>query len=643
MSGDPIEIEVTAPHAPDTAEEIDEVTESLERLRGESDRLKDSRGMFADDSLAQRVRAAKTETQGLSQSMGQLRTGLAAVGFTRVISEIRQLRDEGQQLANAQALLGSRSNALARDVTQSLVPSLTLATTRGAMLTAGLRLTDQQFAAVAAGSQAFAHRTGTSGTQAVERLSQALISGSREALIPFGVHLRQGQTGADAQREAIRQLTSALEANRAAVAATTTNYNRLEAAYQTGREYAGQFYDANARIALDALPKGIEAAGRLVQALAGGQSVQSAFRDATQAGNDFASSLPLIGSAIGPLVAQMRELVGLGRQVQDGRYGEDIRAEGRAGGATSVTATSTDYSRPRNRAEWARARELGLVPAANDGPARRRRGGGGGGGGGGRRDDPLDISRREVERIEREQRERDEASMRAWGERYDEAQAEQEDARLRRGPGVQHQARVGATRQGSPNGPLTQGADPKPIDEVKAAYERLRESATSVLADLGEAWKAHFAAFSKGEESFKKAMKGMAIAALEGGAKMALQESIIQTGRGFAALASFNYGGAALHFTAAAVLATVAGGAYALSGHMAGSGGRGGAARAGSPYDRPERTERRELAASAPPLQLVFNMAPGSVIGGGDERTTQDWLTRQVNEGLERNGLRRAG
>lgn len=72
---------------------------------------------------------------------------------------------------------------------------------------AGLRLSEQQFRSLVVAATQYADATGTDATQAIERLTSAVVSGTTEGLRPFGIHLREAGSIASRQQRAIDELT----------------------------------------------------------------------------------------------------------------------------------------------------------------------------------------------------------------------------------------------------------------------------------------------------------------------------------------------------------------------------------------------------------------------------------------------------
>jgi hypothetical protein len=89
------------------------------------------------------------------------------------------------------------------------------------LMQAGVKITDQQFATLAARATELAKATGQDATEAFVRLTNAVRSGSTEAFREYGVNLRQSTKLTDTHKNAIKGLTEGYE-NLQSKAETTT-------------------------------------------------------------------------------------------------------------------------------------------------------------------------------------------------------------------------------------------------------------------------------------------------------------------------------------------------------------------------------------------------------------------------------------
>lgn len=623
----------------------------------------------AFESATRSLGGFRETAEGASRSMGSWKDSLDSVdgalgqlgtSITGVLGYLKQSIDQGDALNDIMGQMGGASNEAARSMTQGLIPALDLAQARGRALAAGLQLTDQQFAAVAAAAQVYALRTGTDGAAAVERLSNALVSGSERALRPFGIRLEEGATRSQNTAAALAQLSAAADANAANVARSTGAWDRLGTVFDVAKEKMS---------ALHAFTFGlIDGVGRLTtlvedcaRAIGSGDAngLATALNDAGEEGQQLVAQLPVIGSAAAAATSGVR---GLANTLLDAARAQGLlsyriaqaataeqRAAVAAGGPLPVPTMGGRLLLDRGLDQQGYAARLREIDErrrdASRAEVERQRyedamGGGGGGGGGAANDDRWGISQREIERINRQNAERAQAM---WGSGGEYQQAVQSDPRSRlswiRESNSERRGALGREGQERAARGMTNA-----VERQQTAYERLGERGEAVLSSLNSAWESHFAAFSKGEESFGKAMRGMAAAALESLALQSLKEAGFQTAKGIAALASFNYGGAALHFAAAAAFGLVAGGAYAGSAAIApaSSSARSGGSEFRTPTSSTSLGQRSANDGGGPPINIY--LSPGAIVGvgGGDQHAAGNWLADQIEGAhLRRNRQRR--
>lgn len=568
-------------------------------------------------------------------------TTFAIGAFKDIAGRIKQVAEDYDQLADIQESLGGATQDLASEMTQGLIPALELAQARGTALAAGLQLTDQQFAAVAVAAQLYAQRTGIDGAQAVDQLSNAIVSGNQRALRPFGIQLQEGATRAEGAAEAIRQLTEASERNAAAIARSTGGLDHLKSGFNAAKEAATTFYGGIINFALDGLHQFGVAVGSLAAALASGDSgsLSSAFFAATDASHTFAERIPVIGQEMAFAARAARDwaasLFGLRRSMsavtglEVGRGVSDLFDDEQGG----------EYQRRRDAARDDRIALAGeQYDAITDALQPQSSGGGGGGSRG------------------------DRAGARGA---IDWAIRDAEVARLRTnrpgGLGGEQGSVTGnpnraGNRGGGRGGPNAQGSGQHTLEpgntglsrtanlvkNLGDAYEQLGSTATSVLSGLGSAVSEHFEAWSSGKETFNEALASMTADLFKWMGQQALKKAGMEAVEAIAAAARYDFGGAALHAAAAVGFGALAGGSFYVAGQVApGKSSTHGRDDAGAGRSSTRDLGARGESGGAP--VFIFNLAPGAIVGGGDMRATQDWLQQQIREGTERNArIRRA-
>lgn len=601
----------------------------------------------ASDGLDDAAKRADDSVQGLATSFiedllpawtqASSMYGLLSGGLLDIATRLYDAASAADQLGDIEDSLGGASQTLATQMTMGLIPALDLAQARGRAMAAGLELTDQQFAAVAAAAQIYAQRTGIDGAQAMDQLTGAVIAGNERALRPFGIHLAEGSTRAEGTAQAIRQLSDAAGENAAKIQETTGGLDALGAGWNLAKEGAVAFYGGIVNFALDGLFKLGQSIGQTVRALASGDasSLTKAFFDATDSSHDFAARVPLVGQDLAFAAQAARDfaagLLGIRRPAEDaaaalgdlsGVWGDDESA-----------AISFDMTADANFSMMAG------VPGAGEGRGGTRRRGGGGGGG--RRGlTAQQISDRERERLAAEEA----AFIRAQREEAAEGGmfgAEQE--RARSGYGAEPRAGFNAERGGAnaarggrgPAEAFARGADA--ATKYAGALESLGAVGALALGSLGTAIEANVEAWVSGEKTIGQALAGILGATLKSIATEATVKALFYTAEGFAALVTLNAPAAASAFTAAGIYgaAAVLAGAGSVA-VTAASGGGGSTSRAQSGGSARSNAGATRDSGSATTMVQQFIISPGAGIGGPKQlavelNRTQRQQARQRN------------
>lgn len=639
---DDIEIRITAPGASAAATEIERTTRSVE-------------------DLGRVGRTAGDVVSGLGDAFGHLGITMSA---SQALGMVKEWTLDADRLADSLATLNGRTVEFASTLTYGAITQMDAAAARSRLLAAGLDLTDRQFGALTVKAAAFAQGSGQEASAVLGQLTGALVAGRDRGLLPFVGALEEGASKADLQREALRRLTDESAANERQIAENAGTLDVLGLGWQRVKEQTGATYLTMLDAPFSTL---LPAIGELNRGLSGQQGLDTALEKVATKFLALNAAVPGAGGQIASMIASALGLTDASNQAAAAtqRLAAGMRAVARAGRGFNMAAdvegqAANDgvddfYTAQRQGREGAFGRDLGdpstvgtgerlIDTSYGAGRAQRR---GGGGGGGSRR--PNDYFERFIERREREQdaRNREEAAQ-LWGPVY---QAANEREAVRRGlygvgpnpasndPNASTRGALGREGQERAARGMTNA-----VERQQTAYERLGERGEAVLSSLNSAWESHFAAFSKGEESFGKAMRGMAAAALESLALQSLKEAGFQTAKGIAALASFNYGGAALHFAAAAAFGLVAGGAYAGSAAVApaSSSARSGGSEFRTPTSSTSLGQRSANDGGGPPINIY--LSPGAIVGvgGGDQHAAGNWLADQIEGAhLRRNRQRR--
>jgi len=461
--------------------------------------------------------------------------------------------------------------------------SLVSAATRGAVsaeeayraqqgfVQAGIRITDEQLAAITRRAREYAIATGTDTTQALQQLTDALRQGEAGGLRRFGVSLREGENRTTAFRLATEQFA---QAQRNAQPPTNTASESIDGLGRALREVGHD------------LINGAMAAGRFVVSLATIPTATIAQQEAAErvAGRDrIAATLRRHGLT----------------EAQIGRMDNAARVVAafnlnRGASLVNVLSATPDLVRQGNEA-LARARaertetaaqeaalDAAFTPGAQDRLAAARPAGRGGGGGVSReRVAPEQIAeqrriaaewvynqftgRREgeeraqaeenaaaderQEQMKRDQRRRDDETIAARNQRRSEELArkaeddetERRDNEQRMNAGVQFQTSFSDIMRGT--GTTAQLA----ARTVRGAFDTMTNS-----------FKSHLSALITGRETVGEALRGIAHETLLNLATESAVRSLFEFASAIAATATLRFPQAAQHAAAGAMFAGIA-------------------------------------------------------------------------------------
>lgn len=569
----------------------------------------------------ERVGGAARETGSAFDTLAE--KALAAFAFERVAASVAEWTREAERLGDVMVGLGGRSSEAATVMGVQLLSSLDAVSARTRLLNADLDISDQQFQALQLHAAAYAATTGQEVAPVLDRLTGALISGSERGMRPFGFALQEGATRAQNQAAALDAMTAALQRNQQVVRDSTGALDMWDGVLLRTKERVGAFAQGLLEVPFQTFNDAVRAGenpleamiDRLVRLSSSFSSLTGGTAGATETLWAYRRAVLAAATATGGAAGQISALLGGGAPVADLPTPQESFATGGGlaaapPGMTSAESAATDMVFSLDEAE---------------GGGGRRRGGGGGGGGGRRGGHPDDYYEQIIERRQRERESADRAraadvaaqmgeARDEWSDREARGRAPRGDSRPMNRPNV---ARQDATTKRAA----------QEIDALADTYERLGDRGTKVVDALGAAWESHFAAFAKGKESFGEAMRAMTASVLEAIAAQSLKEAAFQFAKGIAALASFNYGGAALHFAAAAGFGALAFGGYAAAGAIEGGGARASSAARDSGGDR---NSTRDLGPSR---------GGGEQSGGGVSVTyvlSPNSLVMESNGGLDR-------
>lgn len=523
--------------------------------------------------------------------------GADAVAMARQFVDVVQrawsvASDFGAEMERQVAVLenfgGSIDEASRR--TNHLFTQMQLMTASSRATNAGLQLTEHQFANLAVAADTFADRIGGDGTQALEQLTQALVTGSTRSLRQFGLALEGGGNRTQQTAHALRmleeqfgateaeadtfggrlaQVENALEDAKLELFEMTDSSRVLDTAWdelsQTGRDF-GEFLGVD-------LPGPLE----IVNELMLGFTV--IFRNAGQAVRSLGEAISQLST--GDLHNAREALMELG-------------ASGAATFGFGTAGEQLDAARRQQAADRAQ-RDVERFTRGVEQRSRTRRGGGGGGGG--------------RNRLQRDLRELAEGMEAPWNQGLVDPSARGGSL-----PSGQEFVEIGDIQAGQKNALIEAELElTEKLAEIQAeaneAYLAGKAKELEALEQAADAERERMELIAQAGEAAISMSMGLVRAAVEGGAERLKVEgkrvAIENTWEGLEALARAPLlfwtrgpqaaGSAVLtagqHFALAALAGGAAGiGAAASRGGGGGGGGRGGDSdRRGSPSSRQMR------------------------------------------------------
>jgi hypothetical protein len=135
-------------------------------------------------------------------------------GIDMVVSmakSVIELTEELDRTAQAWNRTNKQAVMMADSAAAGLIDTNKIVQQYNVLMQAGVKITDEQFRTLAARSVELAQATGQDATQAFERLTNAIRSGSTEAFREYGVNLKQSTKLSDTHKNAIEALTKGHE------------------------------------------------------------------------------------------------------------------------------------------------------------------------------------------------------------------------------------------------------------------------------------------------------------------------------------------------------------------------------------------------------------------------------------------------
>lgn len=198
-----LKIKVTQEGLEETVENLDNLNDQLENTANSADNAKDKSKSFFDT-----FKDAGANIQGWIQTFQQIGQVISAASqeYTRQTGIINNLQ-------------GSITEASRR--MEGLISNIDLMESRNRIAATGLQLTSHEFANLSVAAQRYASASGKDVNEVMNQLTDAITSGSAEALQRFGLRLEDTSSKAATQESALAALESqygslAADANNAA-------------------------------------------------------------------------------------------------------------------------------------------------------------------------------------------------------------------------------------------------------------------------------------------------------------------------------------------------------------------------------------------------------------------------------------------
>ena len=568
----------------------------------------------------------QAETKKAADSMDRLKDGLSNVkgGFSDAweaaetwAGRINAVVDRVTALSSEQERLDANSTRLGLDFDAGAAAAGRFADETEAMnsatrfAAAGIQLSQTELNSLMRVAGATSQMLGITTAQAVDRLTQGIISGAREGLQPFGAELTSLAGGAHTAGERLQALQRVADRTTQATDSAADSVARFRDSLEDmQRTIATSFVREWQRLSdlgapFRAASTDAEELNRDLQAVG-----QTAARIASQLGRGVGA----VAGGAATLGAWIGEQVGLvDRETTDtlARFTADqARAlnamDDEAQQRTSIGAPTTDPGRVD--LNLATPQIVSAVNAENERQRERERNGGRNlrQGGGGQRRDPNEALRARVEaenEILAEDR-REQERRAAEEERIAKARSQQEqrDADARRDAMERAQERAAerdrqrGERDFAESDPGLRAAnDNARIDRQRtrdlerrrnelrsftdffeeqherqtSAAQQSAEAVTQALGAVGSAYSKHLMALVQGREEGGQALRGFLADTLTSIGQESATKAGFNVAEGIAALATYRYDAAAQHFAAAGVYTVVAAGTGAAGAALA--------------------------------------------------------------------------
>lgn len=198
-----VPVEIGGPEAIASVNRLTKAVEGLERV---VDKLSDKAG-DADKALEDMGEKGGVSLRGLGAALGTTVGAAGAFAAAAVAAghALAEQAAQGERTQMALRELGPAYDAI-QQATSGTVTAQEAFAAQQRIVRAGLRISGQELTVVTRYAREYARATGTETTQALERLSDALVEGSADAFQEFGIRVQEGVSRAQAFEQAMRSM-----------------------------------------------------------------------------------------------------------------------------------------------------------------------------------------------------------------------------------------------------------------------------------------------------------------------------------------------------------------------------------------------------------------------------------------------------
>lgn len=191
---------------PEAVRSVRALTAEVGKLEKSVDKLSDKADK-ADKSMEDLGEKGGVSLRGLAGAFGATVTAAGAFAAAAVAAghAAAEQAAQGERTQAALRGLGTAYDSI-QQATAGTVTAQEAFAAQQRIVRAGLRISGQELTVVTRYAREYARATGTETTQALERLSDALVEGSADAFQEFGIRVQEGVSRAQAFEQAMRSM-----------------------------------------------------------------------------------------------------------------------------------------------------------------------------------------------------------------------------------------------------------------------------------------------------------------------------------------------------------------------------------------------------------------------------------------------------